>query len=49
MGPIQIEDLGLNDTFEKMERLANLLDEVNKIVESLKEEDIDINFKIELT
>lgn len=49
MGPIRIEDLGLNDTFEKMERLANLLEEINAIVESLKQEDIEINFKIELT
>lgn len=49
MGPIQIEELGLNDTFTKIERLANLLEEVNDVVESLKEEEIEINFKIELT
>lgn len=49
MAAIQIEELGLNDTFEKIERLATLLEEINRIVEELGREEIDIHFKIELT
>jgi len=48
MGPIQIDELGFNDTFEKFDRLADLIEELNQIVDELKEEGIEIKLKIEL-
>lgn len=47
-GPITIEDLGLEPTFKRFDRLADLLEEVNMICDELKEEGIEINFNIEL-
>ena len=47
-GSINIEDLGLNETFEKIERLAALIEEINAVMEDLRTEGIDVNIKIEL-
>lgn len=45
--PISLDDLGLNDTFDKIERIANLLEEVNRLAAELKEEEgIEINFEL---
>jgi hypothetical protein len=47
--PVNEKDLGLEEAFEKIERLANALEEVNDLMEDLKEnEGLDINLKIEL-
>lgn len=48
-GPITEKELGLEGIFEKFERLANALEEVNKLCEEIKEEEeIKIKFKVEL-
>lgn len=46
--PININDLGLSESIKKIERIANCLEEVHKLVLELKKEGIDIGIEIKL-
>lgn len=46
--PIKSDDIIPREFIESIEKLADALEEVNKLTEQLKEEGIEINFEIKL-
>lgn len=47
-GAINISDLGLDESFERIERLSKVIEELQILVQQLYEEDIHIIIKLEL-
>jgi hypothetical protein len=47
-GPINITDLGLDESFERIDRLEKLIHELQTLVNELYAEDIHIVIKLEL-